>query len=218
MTADALNPTVQLANNGQDITMAVQYRPNVQADIHIRLFGPMDVRENTCMVTKQNNTVQVTRPNDVAQTLRPTESITMTCRRTAQNTQINGVAYNCTKETIFNIATSGPVKAIKIPRVCSTTIQESRADQIERKADNALQQITGLKTGTNTALTQLPHFVQGSSHAFDASANVGGHFPGAKVDCDAGYFVAGLETYVESGDGHLKMMLKCWRLPTLALP
>jgi hypothetical protein len=224
MTADALNPTLQMANNGQEITMAVQYRPSVQADIHIRLFGPMDLRENTCNVTKQNSTVQVAKPNDVAQVLRPTESITMNCRRTATNTQINGVAYNCTKETIFNIATSGPVKAIKIPRVCSQTIQESRADRIERKADNALQQITaedakitGLKSGTNTALTAL-------QSSFDDGGNVGLDLSDSSHDrnhpqtkeCPPGQFFTKLETYFE--DGHIKIGFFCKKLKQVQVP
>jgi hypothetical protein len=57
---------------------------------------------------------------------------------------VNGVTYDCTKETIFVIATSSPVKAIKIPRVCSETIQESRADRIEKKADEALSRIPAI--------------------------------------------------------------------------
>jgi hypothetical protein len=60
-----------IANEGKEITMAVQYRPTIPADLQIAQFGPSDVTENTCTVTKQNATISVKQPNDVAQTIKP---------------------------------------------------------------------------------------------------------------------------------------------------
>ncbi|ANV99345.1 hypothetical protein [Bradyrhizobium icense] len=133
MAADSLHPTLDIANEGREVTMAIQYKPTIQSEIQITLFGPMDLEENKCSVTKQKGVIKLSQPADVSQVLKPTESITISCTRPSHPSQQNGVSYNCTKETIFNIATSGPVKAIKVPRVCSETIQESRADKIENR-------------------------------------------------------------------------------------
>ena len=99
--------------------------------------------------------IKVNQTNDVAQTLKPLGSITTTCMRKPEPvpTQIDGVTYDCTKETIFVIATSGPVRAVKIPRVCSQTIEPSRADRIEKQVAEATgrlqSQVDSLSAGLN---------------------------------------------------------------------
>ena len=150
MTADFLYPTLEFANDGREVTMAIQYRPTIQATIQIIGFGPMDLKENTCLVTKDNKVINLSQPGDVSQTLRPTQSITLSCTRPSHATEINGVAYNCTKETIFNVATSGPVKAINVPRVCSETIKESRADKIEQRVQELIGQLSAVTTQVKT--------------------------------------------------------------------
>jgi hypothetical protein len=145
LTSDALLPTLEIANEGKEITMGIQYKPNFLSDIEIRLFGPIDLKENSCTVTKSGSTVKVSKLSDVSQTLHPTQSVTIVCNRPSQTTMINNVNYTCTRETIFNIATSGPVKTMKIPRVCSQTIQESRADQLEKEIRNLENENQNLK-------------------------------------------------------------------------
>lgn len=167
MGQDFLFPSLEVANGGQEVTMSIQYKPNVNSELKIAMFGPMDLQSNTCIITKNGTSTPMTEPSDVSQTLKPTESVTISCTRTSTSTLIDNVTHDCTNETIFHISTSGPVKAIKIPRVCSEKIGRSRADQIESdvkelsnrlaRADvieqpgNVVQCNTGWATGISTA-------------------------------------------------------------------
>jgi hypothetical protein len=224
MNSDFLFPTLVIANAGQEITMAVQYKPTVVAEIKVAQFGPSDLKENSCTVTRENALIDVTQPSDVAQTLKPLGSITTNCKRALASTQIDGVTYQCTKETIFVVATSGPVRAIKIPRVCSETIQESRADRIEKKADSALEQaevakrmVAALKDGTNAVLAQL-RALDDPSRALGFDINDSSFNAGRRQfkECGDGQFLARVETYYE--DGHIKMAFHCKALKSLQVP
>jgi hypothetical protein len=227
MAADFLYPTLEIANEGKEIAMAVQYKPSVVADLQIKIFGPIDLNENTCSVTKGDRTIPLKTPNDVAQTLKPLGSIAINCTRQSKATQINGVNYNCTNETIFTVATSSPVKAIKIPRVCSEVIQESRADRIERKLDEALKQIKdnakdnavkaqekvdGLRDRVNTTLKNLRSFDPGTGDlGFDTDD------PSKQTkSCGNGQLVARVQSYSE--DNHKKMAFLCKSLKELQVP
>jgi hypothetical protein len=84
------------------------------------------------------------------------------------------------------------------------------------KIEQLIKEVEQLKADINDRLKQLHTFQQGDEPGFDASAAVGEAFPGTGANCPAGYFVAGLESYVERGDRHLKVKLKCWRLRPLA--
>jgi hypothetical protein len=75
--------------------------------------------------------------------LQASDSVVLTCLRELKNTNIEGVTYSCTDETIFSIATSGTTKSIKIPKLCSQTIEDSRADKLEKHIDESIKSVKG---------------------------------------------------------------------------
>ncbi|CAO4176017.1 hypothetical protein [Methylorubrum populi] len=148
LTNDALNPILTMAEKGREVTFSVQYKPNVSGDIKINMFGPSDLEYNKCVVTSPAGVKDVKKLDDVAQSLAPTQGISMNCKRDARTREINGVKYKCTDESIFTIATSGPVKSIKIPRICDETIMPSRADDLQSQLDKLKKSIVGFEAET----------------------------------------------------------------------
>ncbi len=157
MTSDSLYPNIAIANGGQEIVMQMQFKPGLpSSEITIKQFGPLDLKENTCFVTKGITTINVSQPSDVVQTLKQYESISLRCTRKLDSTRINGVDYACTKEVILNIVTSGPAKLLKIPKVCSTAIAESRADSLERGIQQVEKQINAFQSKLPSASDFFP--------------------------------------------------------------
>jgi hypothetical protein len=65
LTKSSLLPTLDIANNGTDVTMGIQYVPQTGGPITVKFFGPIDLKENTCVVTKPNSVVPVSRLSDL---------------------------------------------------------------------------------------------------------------------------------------------------------
>jgi Resistin len=182
LTSDALYPVLEVANFGREITFAMQYRPTTDSTITISQFGPTDLRNNDCTVTKRNTSIPVRNLGDVVQTLGPTKSLSMSCHRRSTVQQINGVENKCTDETIFNIATSGPVKAIKIPRTCEQMVLPSRADRIEDDVKALRTAIANRNTTVDASLATLRGV---HLQCVEQVAN------GATATCDAGFVATG---------------------------
>ena len=145
LTNKGLFPSLTIANDGQEVALSVQYKPAVVGDIKIKQFGPSDVTKASCTITKEGSTLHMAKITDAAQTLRPADSVLLTCLRELKDKKIDGVTYRCTDETIFSIATSGTTKSIKIPKICNQTIEESRADKLEKQIKQINDQLAKLK-------------------------------------------------------------------------
>jgi hypothetical protein len=143
----------------------------------------------------------------------------MVCTRDGNKDAAGNTTYEEGVVTILTDVSPNGNYTIFMPK--DTKLAENIASAVQKQikdtAEAADKSVKELKAATNTLLNKLGNFEQGTQPGYDMSAAVGGAFPGTQANCPAGYFVAGLETYVEKGDGHLKTRLKCWRLPSLVL-
>jgi hypothetical protein len=161
LTNKGLFPSLTIANGGQDVALSVQYKPDVVSDIKIKQFGPSDVTKASCTITKEGSTLHMAKITDAAQTLHPADSVLLTCLRELQDKNIDGVTYRCTNETIFSIATSGTTKSIKMPKICNQTIEESRADKLEKQIKQIDDQLAKLKADNAGELKNIKSLLPG---------------------------------------------------------
>lgn len=139
LTKADLYPVLAVGDVGdkiQEVDFTVQYKPDVPKKIKLVVFGPQDPKESSCKVTKNGHQIVVNDPDDVVQDIPASWSVTMTCKRLIKPVTIDGVNANCTDETIFVVATEGPVKFINVPRSCTQVIAKSEASKLQKEIDS----------------------------------------------------------------------------------
>jgi hypothetical protein len=134
------------------------------------------------------------------------------CSRSGDRDTAGNITYDEGIVTVLTDISPNGNYTIFMPK--DTKLADNIASAVQKDVKDTAEKVKRI----TAALNQLHKFQAGDPASYDASAAVGVKFPGTKADCAEGYFVTGLETYVEQDDRHLKMQIKCWRLPPLALP
>ncbi|RVN03978.1 hypothetical protein CN120_15595 [Sinorhizobium meliloti] len=179
----ALIPNMEMTNNGKEYSVGLHFKPEVNSSIDIRMFSAQDLQYNKCKVTNSSGrTIDVKSMSDVAQKLQSSGSVSIACSRESEEVINEGVKYDCTRETLFVIATSGPMTSIKIPRVCSQQFENSKANELLERISAADERIQ------NTALELGKLGNRYSQTALSCLAVTSG---GQNTGCPDGYMVAG---------------------------
>lgn len=130
LTESSIVPTLKMVQGGELVELSVQFKPNSSARLVVTRLGPTNLIDNVCKITKPDgSTTSVKSANDTKTVLHETESVLLSCVRKVRPVFQDGVSYNCTDETIFSVATDGPITLMTIPRTCSTFNESVRDKQ-----------------------------------------------------------------------------------------
>lgn len=183
----ALIPNMTMTNNGKQYSVGLHYKPDVGSPLDIKMFSAQDLTYDKCKVTSSGGKViDVKQMSDVSQKLAASGSVTITCSRPSEETVNEGIKYDCTRETLFVIATSGPITSLKIPRVCSQQFENSKANELIAKINTLDQKVQNSsvdlgKLGnryTQTVLSCLTVTSGGQNTSCPANYTVAGCYAG----------------------------------------
>ena len=205
LNTQSLYPNLTMQADGQEFAVSVQYRPTVNSTISVSQFGPVDLTKNDCSVTNGNQFIKASKAADISQTLSPTQSIFMSCKRQLELVKIKDAEYKCSPEVLFAIATSGPVNALKIPRVCTEEIKPARLEALEKDVISKAQELDKVASLVDTLLKEIDKL---KATTYTIQVQPDAERRGSFVDwqetsfaCSQAYTSAGVVTGIAHGKG-----------------